>query len=85
MHRRADRINKSLVRIGRKIHHHLRPRSHRGRHLNIQHHLAIRARSGAGSVLSLIDRDRRDPRRLLAQPLEVSSKIRRPVPAAPAR
>ena len=59
VNRRGDRIEETLIRIGREIDGDLRCRSDRAGDLDIQHHLAIRAARIAGRlVLPVVDRDR---------------------------
>jgi len=76
VHRRRHRVDKSLVRIRRKIHGDLGSRRNRSAHLDIQHDLSIRTVRGPRSVLSSIHRNRRNRWCRQSQRLEVRRHIR---------
>src|SRR6185312_16689744 len=72
------RIENARVRTGREVHGNGRCRSDRTRHLDIQHHLAIRSiRIASWLVRGLVDRDRRDSGSLEAQAAEVRLDVLR--------
>ena len=71
VHRGADGVHKSLIGVGRKIHHNLCTRSDCCGHLDIQHHLAIGTVRCRRGVLRLLHRNRHNIRSGDTQRLEI--------------
>ena len=80
---RGDGVEKSRVRVRAEIHGNSRLRRDRARHLDVEHHLAVRAVRIAGRAVGrMIDGHRSDRRRGYVETAEIGAEVRGPIAPA---